>query len=223
MRDENAPEPDAIVTRIESVPAFPEIDLHPSRKVHWRVRGREPDIADIAGAISCGDVEAAAERDCEVGEVPANAAPLFVGLRRCAGRTGMFVAECEMVMDKVANGLNARPAEQRILEKSPGFVRQDVGLAITAAEQKLKRVRGQILDVILQGVHVHRVGCAAIPDDRIGSQSETPGGGDEPAAPIAEAVTVAFDGYSRVRHQTVWAFKIRKAREMHIEASNHRR
>ena len=123
MRDENASKPDCVVARIERVPALPEIDLHPGRKVHGRVRRGEPDIADISRAISCGDVEAPAERDREVGEVPANAAPLLVGLRCGARRTGIFVAEYEMVMDKVANGLNARPAERSMLEKTPGFFR----------------------------------------------------------------------------------------------------
>ena len=121
MRDQNAPEPDAIVTRIESVPASPEIDLHPSSKVHWRMRGRNPDIAHIAGAISRGNVEAPAERDCEVGEIAANAAALRIGLRRCARGAGVFVAECEMAMHKIANGLDARPAELRMLKKTPGF------------------------------------------------------------------------------------------------------
>ena len=46
-------------------------------------------------------------------------------------------------MHKVANGLNARPAERCILEKTPGFFRQDVGLAIAAAEQKLKSSAGK--------------------------------------------------------------------------------
>ena len=93
LRHQNAPEPDAIVTRIESAPASPKIDLHPSREIHWRVRGRNPNIAHIAGAVSRGDVEAPAECDRQVGEIAANAAPLGVGLRCCAGRTGMFVSE----------------------------------------------------------------------------------------------------------------------------------
>ena len=134
MRDQNAPEPDAIVTRIESVPASPEINLHPGRKVHWRMRGRNPDIAHIAGAISRGNVEASAERDCEVGEIAANAAPLGVSLCCRAGGTGMFVSECDMAMHKIANGLDARPAERRMLKKTPGFLRKNVGLAISAAE-----------------------------------------------------------------------------------------
>lgn len=76
-------------------------------------------------------------------------------------------------------------------------MRQNVGLAISAAEQKLKRVHGQMLDLMLQGIHVHRVRCPAIPNDRIYSLSETAGGGDESAAPIAETVTLAINGYAR--------------------------
>ena len=121
MRDQNAPEPDAIVTRIESVPASPEIDLHPSSKIHRRVRRRYLDIAHITRTITRGDVETAAECDCEVGEVPANPAALRIGLRRRACGAGVFVAECEMAMHKIANGLDARPAELRMLKKTPGF------------------------------------------------------------------------------------------------------
>jgi hypothetical protein len=126
-------------------------------------------------------------------------------------------------MHKIANGLNARPAELRMLKKAPGFFRQNVSLAISAAEQKLKRVRGQMLDLMLQGIQIHRVRCATIPDDRISSQRETPGGRDKPTAPIAEIIAVAFNSNRRVGHQMIWPFKVRKAREMHIEASNHRR
>ncbi len=134
LRNEYAPKPDAIVTGIEGVPAFSEIDLHPGSKIHRRVRRRNPDIAHITRAIPRGDVETAAERDREMREIPANAVPLGVGLRRRARRAGVFVAECEMAMHKVANGLDARPAERRVLEKTPCFLRQDVGLAISAAE-----------------------------------------------------------------------------------------
>ena len=121
MRDQNAPEPDAIVARIERVPAFPQIDLHPSSKVHSGMRGRNPNIAHITRTITRGDVETAAECDCEVGEVPANPATLRISLRRCARGAGVFVAEYEMAMHKIANGLDARPAELRMLKKTPGF------------------------------------------------------------------------------------------------------
>jgi len=42
---EDTPEPDAVIARIESEPTPAEIDLHPSCKIHRRVRRRDTDIA----------------------------------------------------------------------------------------------------------------------------------------------------------------------------------
>ena len=223
MRDQNPPEPDAVIARIESEPAAAEIDLHPSCKVHRRIRRRDTDIAYIAGAIARRDIEAAAERDSEMREVPAHTAPLGIGFRSRTCRAGVFVAESEMVMHKIANGLNTRPAGRRIFEKPPGFVRQQVGLAITAAEQKLKCLRRQMLDLMLHGIQNHGIRCAAIPDDRIGSKGKTPGGSNEPVAPIAETVAVAFHGYGGVCHEMIGTFKVRKTGKMHVESRDHRR
>ena len=55
-----------------------EIDLEPGREIHRRVVRRHADVAEIAGAIARRDVHAAAERDREMREVAAHAAPLFM-------------------------------------------------------------------------------------------------------------------------------------------------
>ena len=159
-------------------------------------------------AIARRDVEAAAKGDREVGEIPANTAPLGIGFCRRAGRAGVFVAKSEMIMHKVANGLNARPAERRILEKTPSFFRQDVGLAIAAAEQKLKSFRGQMLDLMLQGIRVHWIRCSSVADDCICPQGEAARGSHQPIAPVAETVTVAFDRNGRVCYQVIGTLKV---------------
>src|SRR6202044_3938762 len=69
-----------VVARIEGVPTIPKIDFEPGAEVHWRVVGGHADIAEIAGAVARWHVHAAAQRDREVGEVPAYA-PLL-GVRR---------------------------------------------------------------------------------------------------------------------------------------------
>ena len=89
LRNENTSEPDGVVARIESVPAPPEIDLHPGRKVHRRIGRRNPDIAHIARAITGWDVETSAECNGKVCEVPANAAALCIGFCRRAGGAGI--------------------------------------------------------------------------------------------------------------------------------------
>ena len=116
LRNEDPPKPDSVISRIEGEPALAEINLHPSRKVHRRIRWRKTDIADIAGAIARGNVEAAAERDREVREVTADANALGIGLGCRAGGACVFIAENEVVMHEVADGLDPLPAERRMLE-----------------------------------------------------------------------------------------------------------
>jgi hypothetical protein len=69
-----------IVTGIECDPHSTEIDLEPGIEVHRLPVGRHTDVAEVAVDVACRDVQAAAQRDREMGEVPANANPLLVSL-----------------------------------------------------------------------------------------------------------------------------------------------
>ena len=75
-----------VVAGIERVPAAAEIDFEPSAEIHRRRVERHADVAEIAGAVARRNVHAAAQRDREVGEVPAHAALLGIGIPRRLGR-----------------------------------------------------------------------------------------------------------------------------------------
>src|SRR5215211_7046363 len=61
-----------VVARIEGPPAVTQVDLHPGRKVHRQIARRNVDLWQVTKDIASGNVECAAERNCEVGEVPAH-------------------------------------------------------------------------------------------------------------------------------------------------------
>ena len=59
----------------------------------------------------------------------------------------MLVAELDMTMNEVANGLDPLPAGRRSAEERPCGIRKPVGLAISAAEKKDQRAFGQSADL----------------------------------------------------------------------------
>src|SRR5437763_7579539 len=108
------------------MPAIAEENLDPGAEILRRVRRRQADIADIAGAIARRDVEAAAADEREMRIVAADAAPLLESLRGRARRPRVLVTEANVIMHVAADRLHARPAEGRAAEQVPGNVREDV-------------------------------------------------------------------------------------------------
>src|SRR5215207_7364465 len=153
-RDQNATDPRIVVARIKGVPPPPEKDLDPSRKVHGCIGRRKPDVADVPCAVPGRDIQAAAERERQMGVVTADPALLGVSLSGCAGRARVLVAERDMVVDEVADRLHPHPAGRRRREQPPSLVRQAVGFAVPAAEQKQQRVYGQRLNRMLLGSNI---------------------------------------------------------------------
>ena len=70
---DNAADAGMVVARVYRVPAPSEKDLEPGAEIHWINIDWNADVAEIAGAVAGRDVHAAAERDGEMGEVPADA------------------------------------------------------------------------------------------------------------------------------------------------------
>ena len=81
--------------------------------------------------------------------VAANAGPLIESLRGAAGGAGILVVEGDMVMNVIADGLHARVPWSRAAEELPGRLRQQIGLAIAAAQQEHQGIFGQILHGVL--------------------------------------------------------------------------
>src|ERR1700687_600804 len=91
----NAADAGMIVSRVFRVPAPSEKDLEPGAEIHWINIDWNADVAEIAGAVAGRDVHAAAERDGEMGEVPADADAFVHGIAGAAGRARIRVAEAD--------------------------------------------------------------------------------------------------------------------------------
>ena len=52
-------------------------------------------------------------------KIAAYAPPLLVNLEGCFGRAGKFIAELNVVVYPVADGLDAAPARRRVAEQIP--------------------------------------------------------------------------------------------------------
>jgi hypothetical protein len=102
-RHQDAADARLVMTRIERVPTAAEIDLKPSAEIHRRRIGRYTDVAEIARAIARRNVQATAERDRKVGEIPTHPAPLGKCVPRGLGRTRMLITERNAIMDIVAD------------------------------------------------------------------------------------------------------------------------
>src|SRR5216683_3879875 len=135
-RNENPADPWHIVSRVKDVPAAAEIRLDPSGEIHWPIRRQDADVAKITGAVACRNVHAAAKCDGKVRIIAADAFPLAEGFKGRLGGTRVLVAERDMVVNKIADRLNACPARRRMAEQVPSYLGQQVRLAVPAAQEK---------------------------------------------------------------------------------------
>jgi hypothetical protein len=83
--------------------------------------------------------------------VATNAVALYVRFGCGSGGAGVLVAEGDVVVYEVADGLHARPAERRMSEEPPSLIGKAIGLAVAAAKQEQQGFCRQVLDLVLQG------------------------------------------------------------------------
>ena len=98
-----------VVAGVEGVPPAAQVALHPGAEIHRRAGGNA-DIAQIAGAIAGGDVQAAAEGDGQMGIVAADADLFPIDVVGALGGPGLLVVKGDVVVDPVADGLYSGPA-----------------------------------------------------------------------------------------------------------------
>src|SRR5262249_9539295 len=100
-----------VVARIKSVPMPAEISLEPGGEVHWAIRRRHADFAEVAGAIARRNVHAAAEGHGEMHVVATHALAFFEHLPGALGRARVLVAKGDVAMDEIANCLEPSPSQ----------------------------------------------------------------------------------------------------------------
>ena len=105
-----------VVPSVKGVPLAADICFEPGCEIHRRVRGWHADIAQIAGAVSRRDVHAATERDGEVRIIPADAGAIAVSFPGGPGGARMLVPEGNVLVNVVADGLDAGPTERAFAE-----------------------------------------------------------------------------------------------------------
>src|SRR6202045_2036450 len=125
-RNQYPTDPWLIVPRVEGIPTALQKHLEPRTEVHWVRNWRHADITEIAGAVSCWDIHAAAQSDRQMGKVAAHADAFLVPVPSRPRRACVRVAEGQAVMHVVADRLNACPSWRHVAEERPGGIRKTV-------------------------------------------------------------------------------------------------
>jgi hypothetical protein len=108
-----------------------------------------------------------------MGKVAADALPLGHRLRCGARRFRLHVVEADMFVHEIADRLDAGPTGFRGLEKSPGFLREKIGIAIPAPLQEHECLERQILNRVLLRVRKDGIGLAGIAEDAVCRQGRS--------------------------------------------------
>ncbi len=220
--DQDAPDSGRIVASIEGVPSVAEIGLEPGRKVHGRIGWRPADIAEITSAVTRRDIHTTAERDGEMGKVATHALAILKNLKSGLRWARKAVAELDVLMDEIADGLDALPASRRGPEQAPRSLGQQVGLAIAATEQEEQGLVGERLHGPLLEPRRYQVGVAGVGYDSIAAQPELPRRCHDAAAPVAETVPIGRDRNGRSQHQVIGLDQVRDAAVVNTQRDDHR-
>src|SRR5271157_4472500 len=69
-----------VVASVERIPAAVKVGLKPGGEIHWAIRRRHADVAQVTGAVTRGDIHTATEGNGEVRVITADAGPLLKSL-----------------------------------------------------------------------------------------------------------------------------------------------
>ena len=100
--------------------------------------------------------------------VAADAFAFLESLPRGSRRSGILVAEGDVAVDIVADGVDAAGASGRLAEEVPRDAGQAIRLAVSAAEEEYERFLGKILHRVLVLRSCDRVGLARVVQQRTG-------------------------------------------------------
>jgi hypothetical protein len=91
-------------------------------------------------------------------KITADTDPLVERFPGGPGKTGMFVAKGDMLMDEIADGLDTAPTGGRSVEQVPGHIVEQIGFAIAATQQADQALLGKLLYLALTGRGSNDVG-----------------------------------------------------------------
>jgi hypothetical protein len=140
-----------------------------------------------------------------VRKIAADAGAIAVGFLSRSACASVFIAEGYVLVNVVANGLDAAPTERCLPEQRPCNLGKSVGLAIAAGQEERQSVVGQILHSVLICVGSDHIRLARVIHDPIGREPGSPGRRHDPIAPITKAVAIGTDrdgwtGDEMIRH-----------------------
>jgi len=135
----------------------------------------------------------------------------------------VLVAELQVAVNEVADRLDLCPAGRDVAELPPGDIGQQIGFAITAAEQKTQRLVRKFLNRVLACVPVDLVRRTGIGDHRVRKDTDRAGRRHHTGAAVAEIVQIPGRANRRVEHQPVRDTKVGPATVVHGEHQHHRR
>src|SRR2546423_5956740 len=97
-------------------------------------------------------------------KIAADAYSFMEDFERGSGWSGVTIAEGDMVMDPIANGLHPLPSSRQAAEQARRGIRQQVHLAITASKKIDQGFFGKTLDRHFASGEVNRIRIAGIFD-----------------------------------------------------------
>jgi len=189
---ENPANAGLVVAGVEGPPATFEVDLEPGAEVHGKDYGNA-NVSQIAGGVACRDVEGAAEGDCEVLEVAADADAFREDVESRLGGPRVLIVEPYFAVDPVADGLDAAPARVKVAKQLQREGGEAIDLTVAAGEEEFEHFTGQIAYRGFVGVPIDLVDGAGVLNEGGVEQPEPSWGCDEAYATVAEIVGVVSD------------------------------
>ena len=170
-----------------------------------------------------GNVHAAAECNRQVGVVAAHPFAFLEGLPGGSGRSGVLIAERNVPVDVVADGLDAAGARRRHAEQVPRNAGQPVGFAVAASQQEYERLLRECFHRMLVLRHDVRVGQARVLQQRAGREAQPACWRDNPGAPVAKRVSIGCHRDERLRDHPIGDDEVAGTGVMDVQHQHHRR
>jgi hypothetical protein len=211
-----------VVPRIEGPPAVAEINFEPGAEIHGAIRGRDADIAEVAGGVARGNVEGTAEGNGEMLKIAADANALGVNAQRRAGGTREFIAEGDVAVDPIANRQDAGPSFRHDSEQFYRGVHEEIDFAVAAAHQKKEHIGREFLDRNFLSVEALRVRQAGVVNQSGVVKANLPRRSDDAGAGVAETISETFDVSLRLGAHYVGFEQVGVAGRMDVEQRDNR-